>query len=230
MQTKQLTIAIDGFSSCGKSTLAKELASRLHYIFIDSGAMYRAVTLYCLRHNWILGDQVQLTEIINALPSITIEFKMDDQGNKAIYLNGENCENEIRQGYVASAVSRVAEIKEVREKLVHEQQKMGEKGGIVMDGRDIGTVVFPHADLKLFVTASIEVRTQRRYLELTQKGIEITLEEVKDNLVERDFIDSNRKESPLVQAEDAVLLDNSTMTREEQLQWVLELVGKRQFG
>ncbi len=224
MQTKKLTIAIDGFSSCGKSTLAKELASRLHYIFIDSGAMYRAVTLYCLRHNWILGDQVQLTEIINALPSITIEFKMDDQGNKAIYLNGENCENEIRQGFVASAVSRVAEIKEVREKLVHEQQKMGEKGGIVMDGRDIGTVVFPHADLKLFVTASIEVRTQRRYLELTQKGIEITLEEVKDNLVERDFIDSNRKESPLVQAEDAVLLDNSTMTREEQLQWVLELV------
>lgn len=204
MQTKKLTIAIDGFSSCGKSTLAKELASRLHYIFIDSGAMYRAVTLYCLRHNWILGDQVQLTEIINALPSITIEFKMDDQGNKAIYLNGENCENEIRQGFVASAVSRVAEIKEVREKLVHEQQKMGEKGGIVMDGRDIGTVVFPHADLKLFVTASIEVRTQRRYLELTQKGIEITLEEVKDNLVERDFIDSNRKESPLVQAEDAV--------------------------
>ena len=225
MQTKKLTIAIDGFSSCGKSTLAKELASRLHYIFIDSGAMYRAVTLYCLRHNWILGDQVQLTEIINALPSITIEFKMDDQGNKAIYLNGENCENEIRQGYVASAVSRVAEIKEVREKLVHEQQKMGEKGGIVMDGRDIGTVVFPLADLKLFVTASIEVRTQRRYLELTQKGIEITLEEVKDNLVERDFIDSNRKESPLVQAEDAVLLDNSTMTREEQLQWVLELVA-----
>lgn len=224
MQTKKLTIAIDGFSSCGKSTLAKELASRLHYIFIDSGAMYRAVTLYCLRHNWILGDQVQLTEIINALPSITIEFKMDYQGNKAIYLNGENCENEIRQGFVASAVSRVAEIKEVREKLVHEQQKMGEKGGIVMDGRDIGTVVFPHADLKLFVTASIEVRTQRRYLELTQKGIEITLEEVKDNLVERDFIDSNRKESPLVQAEDAVLLDNSTMTREEQLQWVLELV------
>ena len=224
MQTKKLTIAIDGFSSCGKSTLAKELASRLHYIFIDSGAMYRAVTLYCLRHNWILGDQVQLTEIINALPSITIEFKMDDQGNKAIYLNGENCENEIRQGFVASAVSRVAEIKEVREKLVHEQQKMGEKGGIVMDGRDIGTVVFPHADLKLFVTASIEVRTQRRYLELTQKGIQMTLDEVKDNLVERDFIDSNRKESPLVQAEDAVLLDNSTMTREEQLQWVLELV------
>ena len=228
MQTKKLTIAIDGFSSCGKSTLAKDLASQLNYIFIDSGAMYRAVTLYCLRNNWISGDQIQITEIINALPSITIEFKIDDQGNKSIYLNGENCENEIRQGYVASSVSRIAEIKEVREKLVHEQQKMGEKGGIVMDGRDIGTVVFPQADLKLFVTASIEVRTQRRYLELTQKGIQMTLDEVKDNLVERDFIDSNRKESPLIQAKEAILLDNSKMTCEEQLQWVLDLVASKE--
>lgn len=228
MQTKKLTIAIDGFSSCGKSTLAKDLASQLNYIFIDSGAMYRAVTLYCLRNNWISGDQIQIAEIINALPSISIEFKIDDQGNKSIYLNGENCENEIRQGHVASSVSRIAEIKEVREKLVHEQQKMGEKGGIVMDGRDIGTVVFPHADLKLFVTASIEVRVQRRFLELTQKGIQITLDEVKDNLVERDFIDSNRKESPLIQAKEAILLDNSKMTREEQLQWVLDLVASKE--
>ena len=228
MQTKKLTIAIDGFSSCGKSTLAKDLASQLNYIFIDSGAMYRAVTLYCLRNNWISGDQIHITEIINALPSITIEFKIDDQGNKSIYLNGENCENEIRQGYVASSVSRIAEIKEVREKLVHEQQKMGEKGGIVMDGRDIGTVVFPQADLKLFVTASIEVRTQRRYLELTQKGIQMTLDEVKDNLVERDFIDSNRKESPLIQAKEAILLDNSKMTREDQLQWALDLVASKE--
>ena len=228
MQTKKLTIAIDGFSSCGKSTLAKDLASQLNYIFIDSGAMYRAVTLYCLRNNWISGDQIQIAEIINALPSITIEFKIDDQGNKSIYLNGENCENEIRQGYVASSVSRIAEIKEVREKLVHEQQKMGEKGGIVMDGRDIGTVVFPQADLKLFVTASIEVRTQRRYLELTQKGIQMTLDEVKDNLVERDFIDSNRKESPLIQAKEAILLDNSKMTREDQLQWALDLVASKE--
>ena len=228
MQTKKLTIAIDGFSSCGKSTLAKDLASQLNYIFIDSGAMYRAVTLYCLRNNWISGDQIQITEIINALSTISIEFKIDDQGNKSIYLNGENCENEIRQGYVASSVSRIAEIKEVREKLVHEQQKMGEKGGIVMDGRDIGTVVFPQADLKLFVTASIEVRTQRRYLELTQKGIQMTLDEVKDNLVERDFIDSNRKESPLIQAKEAILLDNSKMTCEEQLQWVLDLVASKE--
>ena len=190
--------------------------------------MYRAVTLYCLRNNWISGDQIQIAEIINALPSITIEFKIDDQGNKSIYLNGENCENEIRQGYVASSVSRIAEIKEVREKLVHEQQKMGEKGGIVMDGRDIGTVVFPQADLKLFVTASLEVRTQRRYLELTQKGIQMTLDEVKDNLVERDFIDSNRKESPLIQAKEAILLDNSKMTREDQLQWALDLVASKE--
>ncbi len=224
MQTKKLTIAIDGFSSCGKSTLAKDLASHLNYIFIDSGAMYRAVTLFCLRNNWISGDQIQITEIINALPSISIEFKIDDQGNKSIYLNGENCENEIRQGHVANSVSRIAEIKEVREKLVHEQQKMGEKGGIIMDGRDIGTVVFPHADLKLFVTASIEVRVQRRFLELTHKGIHMTLEEVKDNLVERDFIDSNRKESPLTQAKDSVFLDNSNFTRAEQLKWVLDLV------
>ena len=224
MQTKKLTIAIDGFSSCGKSTLAKDLASHLNYIFIDSGAMYRAVTLFCLRNNWISGDQIQITEIINALQSISIEFKIDDQGNKSIYLNGENCENEIRQGHVANSVSRIAEIKEVREKLVHEQQKMGEKGGIIMDGRDIGTVVFPHADLKLFVTASIEVRVQRRFLELTHKGIHMTLEEVKDNLVERDFIDSNRKESPLTQAKDSVFLDNSNFTRAEQLKWVLDLV------
>ncbi len=228
MQTKKLTIAIDGFSSCGKSTLAKDLASQLNYIFIDSGAMYRAVTLYCLRNNWISGDQIQITEIINALSTISIEFKIDDQGNKSISLNGENCENEIRQGHVASSVSRIAEIKEVREKLVHEQQKMGEKGGIVMDGRDIGTVVFPHADLKLFVTASIEVRVQRRFLELTQKDIQMTLDEVKDNLVERDFIDSNRKESPLIQAKEAILLDNSKMTREEQLQWVLDLVAGKE--
>jgi cytidylate kinase len=225
MQTKKLTIAIDGFSSCGKSTLAKDLASHLNYIFIDSGAMYRAVTLFCLRNQWISGGQVELPKIIAALPSISIEFKLDDAGNKAIYLNGENCEHEIRQGYVASFVSRIAEIKEVREKLVHEQQKMGEAGGIVMDGRDIGTVVFPEADLKLFVTASIDIRVQRRFLELTHKGIQMTLEEVKDNLVERDFIDSNRKESPLTQAEDAVVLDNSNLKREEQLQWVLDLVA-----
>jgi cytidylate kinase len=230
MQSKKLTIAIDGYSSCGKSTLAKDLAKELNYIFIDSGAMYRAVTLFCLRNEFVRGDIVEKQSIIYHLNQIQLDFGTDEQGNKVILLNGENCENEIRKSHVASVVSKIAEIKEVREKLVKEQQRMGDKGGIVMDGRDIGTVVFPNAELKIFVTASIEVRVQRRLLELTLKGIETNAEEVRDNLIERDFIDSNRKESPLTQAEDAIVLDNSNLTREEQLAWTLELVDKRQFG
>ena len=223
----RITIAIDGYSSCGKSTLAKDLANKLQYVFIDSGAMYRAVTLYCLRQGWLKGDQLDKDKIITSLDKIQLDFGLDENGSKVILLNGENCELEIRKSHVASMVSRIAEIKEVRQKLVFEQQRMGQKGGIVMDGRDIGTVVFPNADVKLFVTASIEIRTQRRYNELTSKGVETTMEEVKDNLLERDFIDSNRKESPLTQAQDAILLDNTLMTREEQLQWVLNLL---QFG
>jgi cytidylate kinase len=227
MESKKLVIAIDGYSSCGKSTLAKELANTLNYIFIDSGAMYRAVTLYCLRKGWVKGDFLDKESITKSLNQIQLDFALDNNGLKVILLNGENCEEEIRKSYVASVVSKIAEIKEVREKLVEEQQRMGEKGGIVMDGRDIGTVVFPNADIKIFVTASIEVRTQRRLLELQQKGIETTKEEVQDNLIERDFIDSNRKESPLRQAEDAIVLDNSTLTREQQLEWALELVRSR---
>lgn len=227
MKSKKLVIAIDGYSSCGKSTLAKDLANNLQYIFIDSGAMYRAVTLYCLRKGWVKGDCIKKEKIIESLDQIQLDFALDDKGVKVILLNNENCEEEIRQGHVAAVVSKIAEIKEVREKLVHEQQRMGEKGGIVMDGRDIGTVVFPHADIKIFVTASIEVRTQRRLLELQQKGIEITKEEVQDNLIERDFIDSNRKESPLRQAVDAIVLDNSSFNRQQQLQWALDLVGNR---
>jgi cytidylate kinase len=227
MESKKLVIAIDGYSSCGKSTLAKDLANNLQYIFIDSGAMYRAVTLYCLRRGWVKGDCIEKEKIIESLDQIQLDFDLDDKGVKVILLNGENCEEEIRQGHVAAVVSKIAEIKEVRQKLVHEQQRMGEKGGIVMDGRDIGTVVFPHADIKIFVTASIEVRTQRRLLELQQKGIEITKEEVQDNLIERDFIDSNRKESPLRQAVDAIVLDNSSFNRQQQLQWALDLVGNR---
>ena len=227
MESKKLVIAIDGYSSCGKSTLAKDLANSLHYIFIDSGAMYRAVTLYCLRQGWVKGDSIEKEKIIEALDQIQLDFALDDKGVKVILLNEENCEEEIRQGHVAAVVSKIAEIKEVRDKLVHEQQRMGEKGGIVMDGRDIGTVVFPHADIKIFVTASIEVRTQRRLLELQQKGIEITKDEVQDNLIERDFIDSNRKESPLRQAVDAIVLDNSSFNRQQQLQWALDLVGNR---
>ena len=227
MNPKKLVIAIDGYSSCGKSTLAKELAHSLNYIFIDSGAMYRAVTLYCLRQGWVKGESIDKESIIKSLDQIQLDFALDDKGVKVILLNEENCEEEIRQGHVAAVVSKIAEIKEVRDKLVHEQQRMGEKGGIVMDGRDIGTVVFPHADIKIFVTASIEVRTQRRLLELQQKGIEITKEEVQDNLIERDFIDSNRKESPLRQAVDAIVLDNSSFNRQQQLQWALDLVGNR---
>ena len=224
MESKKLVIAIDGYSSCGKSTLAKDLANKLQYVFIDSGAMYRAVTLYCLRQGWVKGDKLEKDKIITSLDQIELDFGLDENGSKVILLNGENCELEIRKSHVASMVSRIAEIKEVRQKLVSEQQRMGQKGGIVMDGRDIGTVVFPNADLKLFVTASIEVRTQRRYDELISKGVEISKEEVMDNLIERDFIDSNRKESPLTQAPDAIMLDNSNMNREEQLQWVLNLL------
>jgi cytidylate kinase len=227
MNPKKLVIAIDGYSSCGKSTLAKELAHSLNYIFIDSGAMYRAVTLYCLRQGWVKGESIDKESIIKSLDQIQLDFTLDEKGVKVILLNGENCEEEIRKSYVAAVVSKIAEIKEVREKLVHEQQRMGEKGGIVMDGRDIGTVVFPSAEIKIFVTASIEVRTQRRLLELQHKGIETTNEEVQDNLIERDFIDSNRKESPLRQAEDAIVLDNSSLTRQEQLKWALELVRSR---
>jgi cytidylate kinase len=227
MESKKLVIAIDGYSSCGKSTLAKDLANSLHYIFIDSGAMYRAVTLYCLRQGWVKGDSIEKEKIVEALDQIQLDFALDDKGVKVILLNDENCEEEIRQGHVAAVVSKIAEIKEVRDKLVHEQQRMGEKGGIVMDGRDIGTVVFPHADIKIFVTASIEVRTQRRLLELQTKGIETSKEEVQDNLIERDFIDSNRKESPLRQAVDAIVLDNSALTRQEQLEWALDLVRSR---
>lgn len=227
MESKKLVIAIDGYSSCGKSTLAKELANSLNYIFIDSGAMYRAVTLFCLRKGWVKGDFLDKDSILKSLDQIQLDFALDENGHKVILLNGENCEEEIRKSYVASVVSKIAEIKEVREKLVEEQQRMGEKGGIVMDGRDIGTVVFPNAEIKIFVTASIEVRTQRRLLELQQKGIQTTKQEVQDNLIERDFIDSNRKESPLRQAEDAIVLDNSTLTRQEQLDWALKLVRGR---
>ena len=227
MESKKIVIAIDGYSSCGKSTLAKELANSLNYIFIDSGAMYRAVTLFCLRKGWVKGDFLDKESILKSLDQIQLDFALDKNGDKVILLNGENCEEEIRKSYVASVVSKIAEIKEVREKLVEEQQRMGEKGGIVMDGRDIGTVVFPNAEIKIFVTASIEVRTQRRLLELQQKGIQTTKQEVQDNLIERDFIDSNRKESPLRQAEDAIVLDNSTLTRQEQLDWALELVRSR---
>lgn len=226
--SNKITIAIDGFSSCGKSTLAKALAKKLNYIFIDSGAMYRGVSLFCIQNNLVENGEIKEDLLIEKLPFIEISFEKNDETQKPdLILNGENVENIIRSIEVASIVSKVASIKQVREKLVVEQQKMGEEGGIVMDGRDIGTVVFPNAELKLFVTADPETRAQRRFLELSSKGDKVTVEEIRFNLEERDRIDSTRKESPLRQAKDAVLIDNSNLSQEEQLELTINLVKKK---
>jgi len=226
--SNKITIAIDGFSSCGKSTLAKALAKELNYIFIDSGAMYRGVSLFCIQNNLVENGEIKEDLLIEKLPTIEILFKKNEETQKPdLLLNGKNVEHLIRSIDVASIVSKVASIKQVREKLVIEQQKMGEEGGIVMDGRDIGTVVFPNADLKLFVTADPETRAQRRFLELTIKGDKVTVEEIRYNLEERDRIDSSRKESPLRQAKDAILLDNSNLSQDEQLELTLNLVKKK---
>jgi cytidylate kinase len=220
---KKITIAIDGFSACGKSTLAKDLANKLGYIFIDSGAMYRGVALYCLKNQLIENNQPKKEHLVSKLPEIKLSFeKINDR--TCLLLNGENVEDLIRTNDVASIVSLIASIGEVREKLVSEQQKMGLDGGIIMDGRDIGSVVFPNAELKLFVTASEDIRVQRRFEELKSKGLTTTLEEVKVNLAERDYLDTHREISPLIRVEDAILLDNSNLTKEEQLEIVLKLV------
>lgn len=224
MIKKQITIAIDGYSACGKSTLAKDLAKKLSFIFIDSGAMYRGVALYCLQNNFFSADGTpKQVEIIQALKNITLSFQLINDNN-CLLLNGKNVEGLIRATEVAAVVSKVATIKEVRVKLVMEQQKMGENGGIVMEGRDIGSVVFPKAELKLFITASQEIRAQRRFLELKSKGIEAKINEISSNLAERDLMDSSRKESPLIQVADAIVMDNSKLTREEQLDFVLNLI------
>jgi cytidylate kinase len=224
MIKKQITIAIDGYSACGKSTLAKDLAKKLSFIFIDSGAMYRGVALYCLQNNLFDADSnPKQVEINQELKNITLSFQLINDNN-CLLLNGKNVEELIRGTEVAAVVSKVATIKEVRVKLVIEQQKMGANGGIVMEGRDIGSVVFPDAELKLFITASQEIRAQRRYLELKSKGIEAKINEISSNLAERDLIDSSRKESPLIQVADAIVMDNSKLTREEQLDFVLNLV------
>jgi cytidylate kinase len=224
MIKKQITIAIDGYSACGKSTLAKDLAKKLSFIFIDSGAMYRGVALYCLQNNLFNADGApKQVEIIQALKNITLSFQLINDNN-CLLLNGKNVEELIRGTEVAAVVSKVATIKEVRIKLVMEQQKMGENGGIVMEGRDIGSVVFPKAEFKLFITASHEIRAQRRFLELKSKGIEAKINEISSNLAERDLMDSSRKESPLIQVADAIVMDNSKLTREEQLDFVLNLI------
>lgn len=224
MIKKQITIAIDGYSACGKSTLAKDLAKKLSFIFIDSGAMYRGVALYCLQNNLFDADSnPKQVEIIQALKNITLSFQLINDNN-CLLLNGKNAEELIRGAEVAAVVSKVARIKEVRVKLVTEQQKMGANGGIVMEGRDIGSVVFPNAEFKLFITASQEIRAQRRFLELKSKGIEAKIETISSNLAERDLMDSSRKESPLIQVADAIVLDNSKLTRKEQLDFVLNLI------
>lgn len=221
----KIVIAIDGHSSCGKSTIAKALAAQLGYIFIDSGAMYRAVTLFALRNNLIAGGKVDEPKLISLLPQIKIEFRYNPEKQKSdTYLNGENVEDEIRQLPVSQHVSPVATIAEVRAAMVRLQQEMGKNKGIVMDGRDIGTVVFPDAELKLFVTASPDIRAQRRFDELTAKGETVSFDAILKNVQERDYIDSTREVSPLRKADDALVLDNSNMTREEQMAWVMEKV------
>ena len=228
---KKITIAIDGFSSCGKSTLAKALAFELGYVFVDTGAMYRAVTLFCFRNNLINKDFVNQQSIIDHLNQIEIHFERNKETLKLeIFLNKEVVEREIRSLEISSLVSKVASIKDVRQKLVIEQKKMGEKGGVVMDGRDIGSVVFPHAELKLFVTASPEIRTERRFKELLSTEPNVTREEIRQNLEERDYLDSTRKESPLIQTEDAIVIDNSDINQQEQLELALELVRTRMNG
>lgn len=220
---KKIVIAIDGFSSCGKSTFAKAIAARLGYIFIDTGAMYRAVTLYALEQGAIRDGEVDAEAVVKLLPEINISFSFNaERGASDVYVNGELAEGRIRTIEVSNCVSKVSSIREVREKLVAMQQQMGQKRGVVMDGRDIGTVVFPDAELKIFMTADAQVRAERRYAELTAKGDKVTMEEILENVISRDKADMERAISPLRQAEDAVVLDNSYMSVDEQMAWFME--------
>jgi len=220
---KKIIIAVDGFSSCGKSTFAKAIAARLGYIFIDTGAMYRAVTLYALEHGAIRSGMVDEEAVVRLLDDISITFRFNpERGASDIYVNGDLVEGKIRTIEVSNCVSRVSAIPQVRQKLVAMQQEMGRRRGVVMDGRDIGTVVFPDAELKLFMTADPAVRAQRRYDELTAKGERVTLEEIERNVRERDKADMSRAVSPLRQADDAIVLDNSHMTVDEQMVWFLD--------
>ena len=221
--SRKIVIAIDGFSSCGKSTFAKAIAARLGYIFIDTGAMYRAVTLYSLEHGAVVGGEVQQDKVVELLPQIEISFRFNaERGASDIYVNGVEVEQKIRSIEVSNLVSKISSIAQVREKLVAMQQRMGQERGVVMDGRDIGTVVFPDAELKIYMTADPAVRAQRRYDELTAKGDDVTLEEILENVISRDHADMNREISPLRQAEDAIVLDNSHMSVEEQMAWFME--------
>jgi len=213
---KKIIVAIDGYSSCGKSTIAKELAREMDYVYVDTGAMYRAVSLFCIKNGWMTENEINTQELEKHLSAIRIEFKTDVDGKTETYLNGQNVEQEIRTLDVANGASRVSTLGFVRRELVRQQQLMGLQKGIVMDGRDIGTVVFPQAELKIFLTASPHIRAKRRMDEMASKEEEVDYEEVLANVNERDERDVNRLESPLKKADDAVVIDNSTLTREEQ--------------
>ena len=222
-----LIIAVDGYSSCGKSTFAKAIAKKMDYIYIDSGAMYRAVTLYSLRQEIISNDKIDTKRLFSHLDNMKIEFRHNPKMERNdLFLNGENVEEEIRTILVSEHVSDISKIKFVRTKMVDIQQKMGSKKGIVMDGRDIGTVVFPDADIKIFMTAEVDIRAERRFKEIAEKGLQVSFEEVRKNITKRDHIDENREVSPLRKADDAILLDNSNMTPDEQMIWFGDLLIK----
>ncbi len=224
---KRITIAIDGFSSCGKSTMAKALAKKIGYIYIDSGAMYRAVTLFALENGMIHGNDIDIAALENSIGGIKISFSVDKEtGNNITELNGRNVEQTIRTMEVSSHVSAIAALPFVRESLTLQQRRMGKEKGIVMDGRDIGTTVFPDAELKIFVTASAEVRARRRYDELQAKGEQASYEDILENVKHRDYIDTHREVSPLVQSPEAVVLDNSNLTIEQQDAWLMEQYRK----
>jgi cytidylate kinase len=228
---KKLIIAIDGYSSCGKSTFAKSIAKMMNYIFIDSGAMYRAVTLYCMRRNYIGHRGINTAAILKDIKDIRIDFIFNHDNNEhETFLNSENVEREIRSIDVSAHVSRISQITEVRTRMVELQRQIGSNKGIVMDGRDIGTVVFPDADIKIFMTASLDIRAKRRYRELKEKGITADFDEIKRNIVARDIADENRDISPLRRADDAIILDNSRLTVEDQMLWVSEIIEKVRHG
>lgn len=223
-----MIIAIDGHSSCGKSSFAKRIAEELRFIYIDSGAMYRGVTLFCLENEIIKEKTVDTQKLIKLLPGIKLSFKkLNNNTTQDLFLNGENVEDKIRSMEVSSVVSEVSKIKEVRDQMVILQRRLSQNHSVVMEGRDIGTIVFPGADIKIFMTASLEVRVQRRTLELQEKGIQVTSEEVRANLAERDRIDQGREFSPLVRAKDAILLDNSEMSPDDQMIWFRKIMGDR---
>lgn len=224
---KKIVVAIDGFSSCGKSTMAKSLASETGYIYVDTGAMYRAVSLFCIRNGWMTDTEMNVEAIEQHIDSIRLEFKSNVSGKTEMYLNGENVESEIRTLEVANGASRVSTLRAVRYELVRQQQLMGVSKGIVMDGRDIGTVVFPNAELKIFLTASPEIRAQRRMDEMIAKGEQVNYDDVLANVKERDERDQNRAESPLRKADDAIVLDNSTLTPDEQQKILRDLFNEK---